>query len=220
MEEYIARRLKGLEVGEEEREWLERAVDFHGHLCGGLIIGVRMGLLGLKELGVRRAKGEELLAIVENDTCAADGIQVVTGCTFGKGNFIFRDWGKMAATFYDRNKKRGVRISISPEALEKMREFREMIHKLLKEKGNLPFEEVFEEVRRELSGSNLEKKMEKMLLEMEDDKLFDVREVEIEAPTKARIFASVICEECGEAVMEPRARLKLGKIVCIPCLEG
>ena len=92
---------------EELREWLERAVDFHG----------QMGLLGLREL----------VAIVENDTCAADGIQVVTGCTFGKGNFIFRDWGKMAATFYDRNKKRGVRISISPGALEKMREFREMM---------------------------------------------------------------------------------------------
>jgi len=220
MEEYINKRLKGLEVGEEIREWLERAVEFHGHLCGGLIIGVRMGLLGLKELGARRARGEELVAIVENDTCAADGIQVVTGCTFGKGNFVFKDWGKIAATFYNRNSKRAVRISISPQAREKMREFRETLQKLIKEKENLPFEELFEEVRRELSGSNLEKKMERSLIEMEDDKLFDVREVEIEAPAKARMFASVICEECGEAVMEPRARLKLGKVVCIPCSKS
>ena len=204
---------------DENEAHLERAVDFHGHLCGGVIMGVRMGLLALKELGVGRAKGEELVAIVENDTCAADGIQVVTGCTFGKGNFIFRDYGKMAATFYNRKNKRAIRISVSPSANNKMREFRETTQRLLRERGDLPFEDLFEEVRKELSGSDLEKDLEKTLLELSDDKLFNVAEVSIEVPAKARMFASVICEECGEAVMETRARLKLGKIVCIPCLE-
>jgi formylmethanofuran dehydrogenase subunit E len=174
----------------------------------------------LKELGAEHAKGEELVAIVENDTCAADGIQVVTGCTFGKGNLIFRDWGKMAATFYNRNNKRAIRISVSPSAHSKMREFREAIQRLLKEKRDLPFEELFDAVRKELSGSDLEKDLEKTFLKMRDDELFNVVEVELKEPKKARMFASVICEECGEAVMETRARLKLGKIVCIPCMEG
>ncbi|VUT27809.1 MAG: FmdE, Molybdenum formylmethanofuran dehydrogenase operon [Candidatus Syntrophoarchaeum sp. GoM_oil] len=204
----------------ENEAHLERAVDFHGHLCGGVIMGVRMGLLALKELGVGRAKGEELVAIVENDTCAVDGIQVVTGCTFGKGNLIFRDWGKIAATFYNRKNKRAIRISVSASAHNKMHEFRETTQRLLRERGDLPFEDLFEEVRKELSGSDLEKDMEKTLLEMGDDELFNVAEVSIEVPAKARMFASVICDECGEAVMETRARLKLGKIVCIPCLEG
>ncbi len=220
MEEYISSRLEGVRIGEYEREWLERAVHFHGHLCAALILGVRMGLLALRKLQMDRSRGEELVAIVETDSCAADGIQVTTGCTFGKGNFMFRDYGKMAATFYDRKHGRAIRISAAHRWNELMSELSEDMNRLIQQKGRegeAPFEELFAEIRRSLSGSDKEKRMEKLLIEMSDDDLFTVRDVRIEEPKLARIFFSVVCERCGESVMEPRARIRSGKRVCIPC---
>jgi len=89
----------------------EEAVRFHGHECGGLAWGYKVSLFALEKLNFDRASDEELVAIVENDSCAVDGIQVVTGCTFGKGNLIFRDYGKHVYTFFNRNTGEGIRIS-------------------------------------------------------------------------------------------------------------
>ncbi len=61
-----------------------------------------------------RAMDEELVAIVENDACGVDAVQVLTGCTFGKGNFIFYDYGKMAFTFFSRKTGKGVRLAPRP----------------------------------------------------------------------------------------------------------
>ena len=71
----------------------EDTVKFHGHACPGLAIGYRVANLALKEFGLR-ARDEELVAIVENNSCAVDAIQFICGCTFGKGNLIFKDYGK------------------------------------------------------------------------------------------------------------------------------
>jgi len=93
---------------------LEQAVKFHGHYCGGILIGYRAAKAGLDVLGARRAEDEELIAIVENDSCAVDAIQVLTGCTFGKGNLFFRDYGKHVYTFALRPSGRAVRVSRKP----------------------------------------------------------------------------------------------------------
>ena len=89
---------------------IQRCIDFHGHLCGGLTIGYLMARAAMEYLAITRAEDEELVAIVENDSCAADAVQLLTGCTFGKGNLIFRDYGKMALTLWDRAGARGVRV--------------------------------------------------------------------------------------------------------------
>lgn len=89
----------------------EDAVTFHGHECGGLTWGYKVALYALEKLNFDRSSDEELVAIVENDSCAVDAIQIVTGCTFGKGNLIFLDYGKHVYTFYNRNTGKGVRIS-------------------------------------------------------------------------------------------------------------
>jgi formylmethanofuran dehydrogenase subunit E len=93
---------------------LQEVIRFHGHFCGGITIGYRAAKAGLERLGVRRAEDEEIVAIVENDSCAADAVQVLTGCTFGKGNFYFRDWGKHVYTFALRPSGRAVRVSQKP----------------------------------------------------------------------------------------------------------
>ena len=89
----------------------EEVIRFHGHVCGGLAIGYRAAQAAIAELGVERAEDEELVAIVENDSCAVDAIQVLTGCTMGKGNLQLRDYGKMVMTLFRRDEHRGVRVS-------------------------------------------------------------------------------------------------------------
>ena len=116
-----------------ETELFNKCLDFHGHLCPGLSIGYQAAMAAMDWLETRRAEDEEIVAIVENDACGCDAIQVITGCTFGKGNFVYRDYGKMAFTFFSRQSGKGVRIArkadagdpLSPEhkaLLDKVRE--------------------------------------------------------------------------------------------------
>jgi formylmethanofuran dehydrogenase subunit E len=85
-------------------------IKFHGHECPGLAIGYRMASTGLKAIESVRAEDEELVSIVENDACGVDALQCVTGCTLGKGNLIFRDYGKHVFTIYSRSTRKGVRV--------------------------------------------------------------------------------------------------------------
>ena len=72
----------------------EDVTDFHGHICPGSAIGYKAAKIAAEKLNIGLSKDEEILAIVENDSCAVDSIQVVLSCTFGKGNLIFKDYGK------------------------------------------------------------------------------------------------------------------------------
>jgi formylmethanofuran dehydrogenase subunit E len=85
-------------------------VKFHGHSCPGLAMGYRMSLTAMAALEAFHSEDEELVAIVENDACGVDAIQCLTGCTFGKGNLIFRDYGKQVYTIFSRRTGRGVRV--------------------------------------------------------------------------------------------------------------
>ncbi|MEN6351189.1 MAG: formylmethanofuran dehydrogenase subunit E family protein [Syntrophomonas sp.] len=76
-----------------DNDW-NKAVEFHGHTCVGLALGYRVGKATLKHLDSSRAPDEELIAIVETDNCALDALQVLTGCSIGKGNIFLRDYGK------------------------------------------------------------------------------------------------------------------------------
>lgn len=85
-------------------------VSFHGHECPGLAIGYRMASSAIAALKTIRAADEEIVAIVENDACGVDALQCVSGCTFGKGNLIFRDYGKQVYTLYSRSTRKGIRV--------------------------------------------------------------------------------------------------------------
>ena len=95
-----------------------KCVEFHGHTCPGLAIGFQAARILMELLNVRKAPDEELLAIVETDACGADAIQVMTGCTFGKGNFVFKNYGKHAFSLIDRRKRKGVRVCLRPDAFQ------------------------------------------------------------------------------------------------------
>ena len=88
----------------------EEIIQFHGHECPGLAMGYRMATAAMNKLDSIRAEDEEIVAIVENDACGVDALQCVTGCTFGKGNLLFHDYGKHVYTIYSRSTRKGVRV--------------------------------------------------------------------------------------------------------------
>jgi formylmethanofuran dehydrogenase subunit E len=103
-------------------ELWETCIDFHGHACGGLAIGYRQSLIAMELVGgnVDRDKNEELLCIIENDACGIDAVQIITGCTLGKGNLIYRPTGKMAMALFNRQTEKRVRIVLKPNLFPDM----------------------------------------------------------------------------------------------------
>lgn len=93
----------------------EETVKFHGHECPGLASGYRMAVAGMQLISSQRSADEEIVCIVENDACGVDAVQVVTGCTFGKGNLIFCDHGKNVYTIFSRKTGKGFRIRFKNE---------------------------------------------------------------------------------------------------------
>jgi formylmethanofuran dehydrogenase subunit E len=94
-------------------------IAFHGHSCPGLAIGYRMSNAALNFLSDSRSEDEELVAIVENNACGVDALQYLSGCTFGKGNLIFKDYGKHVYTLFSRKSKKGVRVLLRDENIFK-----------------------------------------------------------------------------------------------------
>src|SRR5512145_1735081 len=96
---------------------LQESSTIHGHHCAGQVLGVRMAMLGCREVGIDEPKGcKKLLVYVEMDRCATDALQAVTGCTLGKRTLKFLDYGKMAATFVNLETERAVRILAKDDA--------------------------------------------------------------------------------------------------------
>lgn len=192
----------------------ERSIDelavFHGHVCPGLAMGMQAARIALREIGPH-SKDEEVVAVVETDMCGVDAIQVMTGCTFGKGNLIHRDWGKNAYTFYRRSDGKAVRIAGRPGGWPRDPEHQALFAKVRSGEATERERERFGELHAAESYR---------LLEMEADALFTVTPVEGEPPRPARIFASATCSSCGENVMETRLRRFAGEDHCQPCFEA
>jgi formylmethanofuran dehydrogenase subunit E len=187
----------------------EDAVVFHGHSCPGLAIGFRAAEVGLRELYGSRAVDEELVAIVENDACGVDAVQWMTGCTFGKGNLIFRDYGKMAFTFFNRKTGNGVRVYVDSSSFysEDDDRFQE-----LKANRNRTAEE-----NEEMAG--MMKQRCRRVLEMPEKEFIRVTEPQEPMPSKARLFDSIRCHLCGEKAMETRSYKQGEHSYCTPCFN-
>jgi len=92
------------------KDTYDEIVGFHGHSCPGLAIGYRMSVAALRAISGKKSDDEELVAIVENNACGVDALQCLTGCTFGKGNLIFKDYGKHVYTIFSRDSKKAIRV--------------------------------------------------------------------------------------------------------------
>ena len=96
------------------RTW-EDCVAFHGHECGGLTIGYKAALYAMELLDLDFSDDEQVVCISENDACGVDAIQVMLGCSIGKGNLLFHMRGKQAFSFYNRKTGRSVRLMMRPK---------------------------------------------------------------------------------------------------------
>ncbi len=169
---------------------IEETIAFHGHSCPGLAIGIRAAELALNRLDF--TTGANMVCVTETDMCGVDGIQYLTGCTYGKGNLIHKDFGKPGFTFYDRDNEKGFRALFQDDAVD-----------ALAPAGGFADRE---DRLRAIMAADL-------------GALFQVEGV-MEPPVRPpRILDSMKCRDCGEKVMESRIRRFGGKDLCIPCFQ-
>ncbi len=102
-------------------DW-EKCAAFHGHVCGGLAIGYQAARYARALLGLGSSPDEQTVCIAENDACGVDAVQVLLGCSVGRGNLLFHITGKQAFSFYERTSGRSVRLVLRPAPREMGRE--------------------------------------------------------------------------------------------------
>lgn len=198
----------------DPKDFFEAGLLLHGHKCPAMPLGLRAGAAAMNALGVERAKDGQLVALVELGdhhcaTCFADGIQMITGCTFGKGNIEKLHYGKWGLTLVDRRTNRAVRVV--PKAEIMLANKKTAFFTDYREKG-VPASEVPPEVVQPLVERVLEAPDEQILT------VGRIHEHRIEEPPHS--FDSFVCELCGEMTVEPYGRILGDKKVCIPCREA
>jgi formylmethanofuran dehydrogenase subunit E len=164
----------------------------------------------MEALGVTRPEDEDLVAICETDACGVDAIQVIAGTTAGKGNLVIHDYGKHAFTFYNRKDGKAVRITFNRNEATGNNDLSALRTKVFSGRASEKEDEQFHELMHKATVDVLHAPKEKIL---------KIEKITMDAPIKARIFASVTCESCGEAVADAKTRKVDGKCVCIPCAE-
>lgn len=89
------------------------AVNFHGHLGPYLVLGLKMGDLAVKKLKAKKHFGIKATvkgALNKPKSCLIDGIQISTGCTYGKGNIAKKNGRIIESVF--RNLENNKKLSI------------------------------------------------------------------------------------------------------------
>ncbi len=210
-------RIAGLIQKADLKGLLEAAAEVHGHYCPGLATGVKAAYAGVSRLELADSEGmERVMAEVECNNCFVDGIQVVTGCTFGNNALIYRDLGKTAVTLYRRGQGRGLRIAVKNVTPgvglsdAEQQEAQQLFEKAVNQRGQLSEEESHR-------FRQLWKRAGYALLDLPEEDVLEIESVEVAEPDYAPIHESATCSACGEKVMETRARLRSGEPMCLAC---
>ena len=177
-------------------EYLDLAAVAHGHICAGQVLGVRLAMCGLKELGIEDpiAQRKRIVTYVEIDRCVTDAVALVANCRLGKRALKFRDWGKVAATFCDLQTGRAVRIAAKESSKQAAQE---MFPVLPKEEGQ-----------------------QKAYAQLPDDVLFSKEWVKIAIPPEdlpGFKGPRVVCAQCGEGINFKREVIHDGRTLCRAC---
>lgn len=193
----------------QAKEDYQACVKFHGHTCMGVTIGYQAAKLAMELLTEMRAVDEELIVIVETDACCCDAIQVLTGCTFGKGNFFYRDYGKMAFTFGSRTSGQGVRLVLKPAIFQIPEREKFLAEKIAAGQANVAERQEYQKIY-EARGEDL--------FSGGPSAFFDVEHLrELNFPPKAPRAPSIACKVCGEMVMKTKLTEVAGHLVCQGC---
>ncbi|MFW6184082.1 MAG: FmdE family protein [Chloroflexota bacterium] len=175
----------------------------HRHLCPRQVLGLRLGLRGLRALSFvddascprYENRRKRLLVIAETDGCGLDGIAVATDTAVGRRTLRVLDYGKVAATLVDTQTERAVRVSPSPASRALSRQYapnaRSRWHAYLEAYQLIP-----------------------------DEKLVVVAPVALKqslAEIISKPGARAICECCGEEIINEREVLREGQTLCRTC---
>lgn len=190
-------------------EDLKKCIEFHGHLCPGLVYGYLVAKEAKRLLELERSKDEEVVAVSENDSCAVDALQIILGASAGKGNLILKDYGKNVYTVLKRSDERAFRFS-------RKREYRY--------EGDA--KEEFGRLDAAISSGTAtgkEKRRHKImkskdLLSKPFSEVFHTEAVKMKMPPYAPLARSEACARCGEMTMSTKmVEADDGRRVCIPC---
>jgi formylmethanofuran dehydrogenase subunit E len=177
-------------------EYLALAAVAHGHLCAGQVLGVRLALLGLRELGIDDpiADRKRILTYAEIDRCLTDAVALVANSRLGKRALKFRDWGKVAATCCDLQTGRAIRIAAQESSKQAAKE---MFPDMPRDEGQ-----------------------QKAYAQLPDSVLFTKEWVKVEIrPEDLPGFKGprVVCAQCGEGINFKREVLHDGRTLCRAC---
>ncbi|MFZ5775434.1 MAG: FmdE family protein [Thermodesulfobacteriota bacterium] len=187
---------------ESFEELLEKSTKIHGHICAGQVIGVRMSMIGLRQIGIDDPRGtqrKDFYVLVEIDRCATDAIQTVTGCSLGKRSLKWLDYGIMAATFVNLKTGKAVRVTALEESRETAKKYAPAA-----------------------IGDKYIQQLEAYRI-MPEEELFRIQQVTVAVPEEdmpGRPKRRVQCEACGDWVQDCRDVEKDGKALCKPCAFG
>ena len=175
---------------------LERSASQHDHLCPRQILGVRMGLCGMKSLGFDSPSGNKrLLVITETDGCFVDGLSAATNCTVGHRTLRVEDYGKVAAIFVDVETGHAIRV--------------------------VPLLDI-----RQRACAGIEDEAHRYMTQMQmyqtmtDEEMFTLVEVRLLVSIESivsRPGLRVTCDMCGEEIMNEREVRRNGMALCRSC---
>jgi formylmethanofuran dehydrogenase subunit E len=178
------------------QNFLEKSSKDHSHLCPRQILGVRMGLWGLKVLGLQANQGNKrLLVITETDGCFADGLTAATDCTVGHRTLRVEDYGKVAAVFVDV--KTGYAVRVAP-----VLDIRQKAYSYAPDEPRHYFAQM------------------QAYQIMPDEEMLTITEVQLATPIEAivsRPGVRVNCDLCGEEIMNEREVIRAGLNLCRGC---
>jgi formylmethanofuran dehydrogenase subunit E len=176
-------------------EYLALAAQNYGHRCPGQVLGVRMAMLGLRELGIDdpAKHHKRLLTFVEIDRCATDAVSLVTGCRLGNRSLKYLDFGKVAATFVDLATNQAVRVVAREDS-----------------RAKAMFPQLADPSQQQLEAYKA----------MDDAELFTLQRVRVKLRSEdlpGRPRSRVACEQCGEGINDGRERRVEGRALCGNC---
>ncbi len=184
------------------KELLSGSVAAHGHLCPGQVVGVRLGILGLRLLGFEAPPTlpqlKQLIVFVEMDRCAGDAVAYVTNVKLGRRSLKFMDYGIMAATFVDLATSRAFRIISTEESRD--------LAMLYAPPGL---------TKREAQLHSYQVMPDAVMFRVQEVKV-DLSEFDLPGPTRRK----ATCIQCGQVVRDQREVEKHGQTLCRPCALG
>jgi formylmethanofuran dehydrogenase subunit E len=170
---------------------LQKAKEFHGEICPGIVMGTRMTIAGMRELDMDPLTStHDLIVYVEIDRCATDAIQAITGVSLGHRSLKYMNYGKFAATFINTQTGKAVRVSSLPKNPNQPKDMKEVAKMIC----NAPEEEIFT--------------IQNVHVDIPKEDLPGL-------PTHKDI-----CSRCGEGIMDSKEIIIEGKVVCKNCAQG